>query len=54
MRPARLFIYLAALAHLMKNLGKEAGAANPASVVDASLVQELERDGFFKEKNRSS
>jgi ABC-type nitrate/sulfonate/bicarbonate transport system substrate-binding protein len=40
------------VAQLMKSLGKEAAIANPASVIDASLVQELERDGFFKEKGR--
>ena len=47
-----IHVELDAVARLMKSLGKEAATANPASVVDASLVEELERDGFFKEKTR--
>jgi NitT/TauT family transport system substrate-binding protein len=43
---------LGGVAQLMKTLGKESAGANPASVVDASLVEELERGGFFKEKGR--
>jgi hypothetical protein len=43
---------LEAVGQLMKSLGKEAAAANPASIVDGSLVQELERDGFLKERSR--
>ena len=36
---------------LLKGLGAEAAGANPASFVDASLVQELEKEGFFQKKN---
>jgi ABC-type nitrate/sulfonate/bicarbonate transport system substrate-binding protein len=36
---------------LLKGLGNEAAGANPASFVDSSLIQELERDGFFQTKN---
>ena len=37
---------------LLKGLGSEATGANPASFVDASLVQELEREGFFQQTRR--
>ena len=37
---------------LLKGLGSEAAGANPASFVDASLVQELEKEGFFQKKNQ--
>ena len=37
---------------LLKGLGSEATGANPASFVDASLVQDLEREGFFRQKGR--
>jgi ABC-type nitrate/sulfonate/bicarbonate transport system substrate-binding protein len=37
---------------LLKGLGSEAAGANPASFVDASLVQDLEREGFFQQKSR--
>jgi NitT/TauT family transport system substrate-binding protein len=47
-----IHVELDGVAQLMKSLGKEAASANPASFVDASLVEELERDGFFKEKAR--
>jgi hypothetical protein len=33
---------------LLKTLGKEAAGANAANFVDASLVQELEKEGFFQ------
>ena len=33
---------------LLKGLGSEAAGANPATFVDASLVQELEKEGFFQ------
>ena len=36
---------------LLKGLGSEATGANPASFVDESLVQELEKEGFFQKKN---
>jgi NitT/TauT family transport system substrate-binding protein len=35
---------------LLKGLGSEAAGANPASFVDASLVQELEKEGFFQSR----
>ena len=37
---------------LLKGLGSEAAGANPASFVDASLVQELEKDLSFQQRNR--
>ena len=37
---------------LLKGLGNEAAGANPSSFVDASLVQDLEREGFFQQKSR--
>ena len=37
---------------LLKGLGSEAAGANPASFVDLSLVQELEKEPTFQPKNR--
>lgn len=37
---------------LLKGLGSEAAGANPATFVDLSLVQELEREPTFQSKNR--
>ncbi len=37
---------------LLKGLGSEAAGANPASFVDLSLVQELEKEPAFPPKNR--
>jgi len=37
---------------LLKGLGTEAAGANPTSFVDTSLLQELEREGFFQTKSR--
>lgn len=37
---------------LLKGLGGEAAGANPANFVDASLMQELEKEGFFQQKGR--
>ncbi len=37
---------------LLKGLGSEAAGANPASFVDASLVQEFEKDLSFQQRNR--
>ena len=37
---------------LLKPLGKEAAAANPSQFVDASLVQELEKEGLFQQKSQ--
>jgi ABC-type nitrate/sulfonate/bicarbonate transport system substrate-binding protein len=36
---------------LLKGLGNEAVGANPASFVDSSLIQELEREGFLQSKS---
>jgi hypothetical protein len=33
---------------LLRTLGKETAGANPTNFVDATLVQELEKDGFFQ------
>jgi ABC-type nitrate/sulfonate/bicarbonate transport system substrate-binding protein len=37
---------------LLKGLGSEAAGANPASFIDASLVQELEKDLSIQQRNR--
>jgi ABC-type nitrate/sulfonate/bicarbonate transport system substrate-binding protein len=37
---------------LLKGLGSEAGTANPANFVDTSLVQELEKNGFFQRRGQ--
>jgi NitT/TauT family transport system substrate-binding protein len=37
---------------LLKGLGSEAAGANPATFVDASLTQELEKEGLFQQKTR--
>ena len=37
---------------LLKGLGSEAAGANPSSFVDASLVQDLEREEVFQQKSR--
>ncbi len=37
---------------LLRTLGKEAAGANPANFVDASLVQELEKEEFFQHNTR--
>jgi len=37
---------------LLKGLGSEATGANPANFVDASLMQELEKEGVFQQKSR--
>jgi len=45
-------VELEGVRQLLRTLGKDASSANPASFVDASLVQELEKDGFFQQKAR--
>ncbi len=35
---------------LLKHIGKDAAGANPANFVDATLMQELEREGTFQQK----
>ena len=37
---------------LLKGLGSEAAGANPSSFVDTSLLQELEKDLSFQQRNR--
>ena len=37
---------------LLRTLGKEAAGANTANFVDASLVQELERERLFQSRSR--
>jgi len=37
---------------LLRTLGKEAAGASPANFVDATLAQELEKEGFFQQKSR--
>lgn len=36
---------------LLKTLGKEAAGANASQFIDPSLVQELEKEGFFQKKS---
>ncbi|MGH7798378.1 MAG: ABC transporter substrate-binding protein [Candidatus Binatia bacterium] len=43
---------LEAVKGLLKGLGSEAGGANPAAFVDATLMQDLEKEGFFQQKAR--
>jgi ABC-type nitrate/sulfonate/bicarbonate transport system substrate-binding protein len=43
---------LAGVRQLLRALGKETSGANPANFVDASLAQELAKEGFFQQKNR--
>jgi len=35
---------------LLKHIGKDAAGANPANFVDATLIQDLEREGTFQQK----
>ena len=37
---------------LLKHIGKDAAGAHPSQFIDASLVQELEKEGFFQQKAR--
>ena len=37
---------------LLRTLGKESANANPSQFVDASLIQELDKEGFFQQKSR--
>ena len=45
--PLRFVVDLEGVKGLLKGLGSEASGANPATFVDASLTQDLERDGAF-------
>ena len=44
--PKSIAVDLESVKGLLKGLGGEAAGANPTSFIDASLVQELENDGF--------
>jgi len=46
--PKSIAVDLEGVKGLLKGLGAEAAGANPASFVDASLVQELEKEGSFR------
>ena len=37
---------------LLRTLGKETANTNPGQFVDASLIQELDKEGFFQQKGR--
>jgi predicted transcriptional regulator with HTH domain len=37
---------------LLKGLGSEAVGANPTTFVDLSLIEQLEREGFFSARGR--
>ena len=50
--PKTIAVDLEGVRGLLKGLGAEAAGANPASFVDASLVQELEREGLLQQKGR--
>jgi NitT/TauT family transport system substrate-binding protein len=47
-----LSIDLEGVKGLLKALGSEAAETSPATFVDASLLQQLEREGFFQTKTR--
>ena len=49
---ANIAVDLESVKGLLKGLGSEAAGANPASFVDASLMQDLEREGFFQTRTR--
>jgi hypothetical protein len=36
----------------LKGLGSEAVGANPTTFVDLSLIEQLEREGFFSARGR--
>jgi ABC-type nitrate/sulfonate/bicarbonate transport system substrate-binding protein len=48
----KIHVDLDAVAQLIRSLGKEAAGAKPAIVVDGTLIEELEREGFFKQATR--
>ena len=37
---------------LLRGIGSEAAGANPATFVDATLMQDLEKEGFLQQKSR--
>jgi len=43
---------LAGVRQLLRSLGKETANSNPGQFVDASLIQELEKEGFMQQKAR--
>jgi ABC-type nitrate/sulfonate/bicarbonate transport system substrate-binding protein len=50
--PKSIAVDLETVKGLLKGLGSEAAGANPASFVDASLVQELEKDPTAPQRSR--
>jgi ABC-type nitrate/sulfonate/bicarbonate transport system substrate-binding protein len=50
--PKTIKVDLEGVKGLLKGLGSEAGGANPGNFVDGSLVQEIENEGFFRQKSR--
>lgn len=50
--PKSIAVDLESVKGLLKGLGSEAAGANPASFVDASLVQELEKDPTAPQRSR--
>jgi len=50
--PKSINVDLEGVKGLLKGLGSEAANANPVNFVDASLVQELEKEGFSQQKSR--
>jgi ABC-type nitrate/sulfonate/bicarbonate transport system substrate-binding protein len=50
--PKTINVDLEGVRGLLKGLGTEATGANPANFVDATLMQELEKEGSFQQKNR--
>ena len=47
-----LAIDLEGVKGLLNGLGTEATQVDPAAFMDVSLLQDLEREGFFQAKNR--
>jgi hypothetical protein len=43
---------LEGIKRVLKGLGSEAVGANPAAFVDLSLIEQLEREGFFSASGR--
>ena len=45
-------LVLSLLLGLLNGLGPEAAQVNPSAFIDVSLLQDLDREGFFQTKNR--
>jgi hypothetical protein len=50
--PKTIAVDLEGIRGLLKGLGVEAAGANPANFVDASLMEEIEREGSLQQKGR--